>query len=297
MINPFREDPREESTDRELVEGSLQGRKGDLEELVRRHQAWIYNIALRMVWHPQDAEDVTQEVLIKIITKLSSFRRKSSFRTWVYRIVANHVLNMKRRGVEKSMLTFSEYGRSIDASDDMDPPDRDGIPVDLPVIIEETKIHCMMAMLLCLDRRQRLTFILGEIFGVSDRVGSEILETSRANFRKILSRSRKRIYRFMQERCGLIRPGNSCHCGRKVRGLIETGSIDPENLQFNRDYIETVRSASEKKIRRLTDLLDTRCRELFLSHPFQEPPDFVESLREIVSSGEIEDILDYDGIH
>jgi len=40
---------------------------------------------------------VTQEVLIKVITKLSTFKGKSKFRTWLYRIVSNHVLNMKRR--------------------------------------------------------------------------------------------------------------------------------------------------------------------------------------------------------
>ena len=68
--------------------------------LVLRHQAWIYNIAIRMVFQPQDAEEVTQEVLVKVITKLSTFKGESKFRTWLYRIAANHVLNMKRRSAE-----------------------------------------------------------------------------------------------------------------------------------------------------------------------------------------------------
>jgi len=72
------------------------GDREALEALVRRHQAWIYNIALRMLYHPQDAEDATQEILIKALTRLSSFEGRSSFRTWLYRIVVNHVLNMKR---------------------------------------------------------------------------------------------------------------------------------------------------------------------------------------------------------
>jgi RNA polymerase sigma factor (sigma-70 family) len=49
-----------------------------------------------MLHHPQDAEDATQEILIKVLTRLSSFEGRSSFRTWLYRIVVNHVLNMKR---------------------------------------------------------------------------------------------------------------------------------------------------------------------------------------------------------
>ncbi len=65
-------------------------------QLVTRHQRWIYNIVLRMIYLPQDAEDITQEILIKLITKLSTFKGDSRFRTWLYRIVVNHVLNMKR---------------------------------------------------------------------------------------------------------------------------------------------------------------------------------------------------------
>ena len=53
-----------------------------------------------MVYHPYDAEDATQEVLIKLLTKLSTFEGRSSFRTWLYRIVVNHVLNMKRARAE-----------------------------------------------------------------------------------------------------------------------------------------------------------------------------------------------------
>jgi RNA polymerase sigma factor (sigma-70 family) len=49
-----------------------------------------------MTLSPFDAEDVTQEVLIKVITKLSQFKGKSNFRTWLYRITFNHFLKMKK---------------------------------------------------------------------------------------------------------------------------------------------------------------------------------------------------------
>ena len=58
----------------------LRARSGDhqaLEDLVQRHQTWIYNIAIRMLHHPQDAEDTTQEILIKVLTRLSSFEGRS----------------------------------------------------------------------------------------------------------------------------------------------------------------------------------------------------------------------------
>src|SRR5271156_3950351 len=95
----------------------LRARAGDrqaLEELIQRHQGWIYNIAVRMLYHPQDAEDATQEILLKALTRLSSFEGRSSFRTWLYRIVVNHVLNMKRGRAEQAIISFSAYGQAIE---------------------------------------------------------------------------------------------------------------------------------------------------------------------------------------
>src|SRR5688572_16907922 len=191
MLNPFTEVAHGDSTDVELVEQARNGDRAALEQLVLRHQAWIYNIAVRMVFHPQDAEEVTQEVLIKAITRLSTFRSESRFRTWLYRITANHVLNMRRRGGESVPQTFSSYAAAINDTPDLDLPDPRVVPVDVPLLVEETKLSCTSGMLLCLDRKQRLIFILGELFGASDTVGSEILEITPDNFRQSLSRARR----------------------------------------------------------------------------------------------------------
>src|SRR5271155_4961862 len=109
MFNPFAEDADCSPTDAELVEQAKNGARAALEQLVLRHQAWVYNIAVRMVFQPQDAEEVTQEVMVKAITRLSTFRGDSSFRTWLYRIAANHVLNTRRRGGEVQPQSFTSY--------------------------------------------------------------------------------------------------------------------------------------------------------------------------------------------
>src|SRR6476659_779922 len=113
MYNPFTELAQDSSTDAELAGKACNGDRTALEKLILRHQAWIYNIAVRMVFQPHDAEEVTQEVLVKIITKLSTFQGESKFRTWLYRIVANHVLNMQRRSAEAQSWTFGRYGDAI----------------------------------------------------------------------------------------------------------------------------------------------------------------------------------------
>src|ERR1700751_5315351 len=130
MFNPFTEVADGDATDVDLVEQAKNGDRTAFEKLVLRHQAWVYNIAVRMVFQPQDAEEVTQEVLVKVITKLSIFKGESKFRTWLYRIAANHVLNMKHRRAETPTLTFADYGAALDNTPDLDLPDPRSVPVE-----------------------------------------------------------------------------------------------------------------------------------------------------------------------
>ena len=192
----------EKLNDELLVQDAVKGDRQALEALITRYQQWIYNVVLRMVWYPQDAEDVTQEILIKMITNLSSFRGESKFRTWLYRIVSNHVLNMRKRKAESIFVSLDAYGKNIDESPDRILADAKSSQVDQELLIEETKIGCMMGMLLCLDREHRLVFILSEVFDISDAEGSQIMSINRDNYRQQLHRSRKKISNFMQERCG-----------------------------------------------------------------------------------------------
>jgi len=113
MRNIFRVDEAEETEDKDLVAAAQTGDRAALEALVKKHQAWIYNIAWRMVGSPHDAEDVTQEILIKMMTKLSTFQGKSGFRTWLYRIAANHVINMKRRRTEYFFTSFERHEHTL----------------------------------------------------------------------------------------------------------------------------------------------------------------------------------------
>src|SRR6266705_5947537 len=139
--NPLADDSRDHE-DQKLVLRARSGDRKALEELVQRHQAWIYKIAIRMLYHPQDAEDATQEILIKVLTRLSSFEGRSSFRTWLYRIVVNHVLNTKRGRLEPEAMTFSCYGHGLDNTPDLDPPDSTSVATDVRLLVDEARIAC-----------------------------------------------------------------------------------------------------------------------------------------------------------
>lgn len=290
MHNPFTE-VVDESTDTDLIEQAKHGNGEALEKLVLRHQAWIYNIAVRMVFHPQDAEEVTQEVLIKAVTRLSTFQGESQFRTWLYRITANHVLNMKRRGGEIEAQTFSKYADAINDTPELDLPDPKSVPVDVPLLVEEARISCTTGMLLCLDRKQRLIFTLGEIFGASDTVGSEILEMTADNFRQSLARARRDLYQFMHGQCGLVNANNPCRCPKKTRGFIAAGHVDPQHLQFVPLHLRSIRQAAEGVVRTIESTVDEQYAAIFREHPFLEPKDQIDWLRQLLDRGDFGNTL------
>ncbi len=291
MRNPFTDVPDAESEDLELVRRAQAGNREALEHLITRHQAWIYNIALRMVYLPEDAEDATQEILIKVITKLSTFEGRSRFSTWMYRLVVNHILNLKRGRADAAGWTFSRYGESLDATPDMELPDPNTVPADLKLLVDEARIGCTTGMLLCLDRKQRLVYVLGEIFGVTDAIGAELLEISRPNFRQKLSRARRDLHSFMQNQCGLVNTANPCRCAKKTQGFAKAGYLNPEKLLFARDRVRRVREVAEKKRDEL-DALDVAYGEIHRDHPFLDPPDFVAALRSLINRTEFKRTLE-----
>ncbi len=66
-----------------------------------------------MLYHPFDAEDASQEILLKIITHLGTFRGESAFSTWMYRVAANHLLTIRKRRAENEAMSFEEYQESL----------------------------------------------------------------------------------------------------------------------------------------------------------------------------------------
>src|SRR5262245_66250967 len=93
---------------------AARGRDGDreaLERLVTAIQGRIYGLALRMLWHPEDARDATQEILVRIVTHLAGFRGESAFATWAYRVAANQLLNFPRSRLAEQRYTTAQIGR------------------------------------------------------------------------------------------------------------------------------------------------------------------------------------------
>jgi RNA polymerase sigma factor (sigma-70 family) len=286
-------DPPADPPDEQLVALAQAGDRRALEQLVARHGPWIFNVAARMVWRRDDAADVTQEVLVKVITRLSTFRGESAFRTWLYRIVVNHVINLKKQQpLESAPRPFDAFVEDLDDAGDAPTPDEPG-GVPAALLVEEAKIGCTLAMLMCLDRRQRVVFVLGEILGVTDRVGAELTELSPENFRQVLARARRDLYSFMNDKCGLVNQANPCRCARKTRGFIDRGYVDPKHLQFVPERLVQIRTVTPSRVREL-DALERDHAELFREHPMLPAPDEVLSIRRIFDLPDVRAALGVD---
>ena len=291
-LNPLT-DPSPDADDLALVGLVRQGDRGALDALVARHRPWIYNVALRMVYLPQDADDATQEILIKVLTSLGSFEGRSRLRTWLYRIAVNHLLNMRRTRAEELGWTFERYGQGLDAAPDLDLPDPATVPADVQLLVDEARIGCSMGMLLCLDREQRLVYVLGEIFGVTDAVGGELLDVSRDAYRQRLSRARRDLHEFMHAKCGLVNAANPCRCAKKTQAFIAAGFVDPRNLLFASARVTRVRDVAAK-VHDAVNALDAAYAAVHRDHPFQSPPAMAGAIRRLLEQPEFESILDPD---
>ncbi len=284
---------RSYSGDREdaaLVGLAQSGDRLALEALIEKNQVWVYNIALRMVGRPEDAEDVTQEVLIKVITRLSTFEGRSSFRTWLYRIVANHVLNIRRTLWERLDDTFEKHAKLMDSMEDGDPENT----AEFEVQSDSVMTACMTGMLLCLDRQQRLVMILGSVFGVDSQFGAAVLDISPENFRQILSRARKQLKNFMSEKCGLFDEKNPCRCQAKTRAAIQRGIVNPENLQFYHRPLQRVEELIAENPTLAEDALEIRVQALYRKQHLLPSPDFVQRFRKALKFDPLARIIEFD---
>lgn len=212
----------------ELARRAVDGDRAAVAALVRELQRPVHALALRMLWHPQDAEDATQEILVRVITRLVQFDFRSQLRTWVYRVASNYLLDVKKSCVEREKLRFESFAEDLN----------DGLSDDGPaegeasVLTEEVKVGCTLAMLQCLDRPHRLAYVLGEIFDLPAPEAAAAMELEPAAFRKRLERARHAVETFTRAHCGLVAAEAPCRCNRRVPAAVALGRVSAERPMF-----------------------------------------------------------------
>lgn len=266
-----------------LVDKATAGDKKALETLVEGVQDIVFNLSLRMLGTFADAEDAAQDILLKMITHLSSFRGDSSFTTWVFSIAVNHLKNYRKHMFAHYPLSFEYYGDDIENGKINDVPDLTQ-NVEKDILAEELKMSCTNVMLQCLDTESRCIFILGTMFKIDSRIAGDILGISPEAYRKRLSRIRKKMADFLSQYCGEYGSGR-CRCKDRVNYAIQSRRLDPMRL----DYM----TAAEIPIKTMIDVksamedIDDLSQDFSFCKPYRSPERTKRLIQEFLNSTQL----------
>jgi RNA polymerase sigma factor (sigma-70 family) len=243
----------------------------------------VYELALRMLGHPADAEDAAQEILVVVLTHLGSFRGESAFTTWVWRVAANHLARV-RRG-RRETITFETLDHRL-RTGLREPPSERPDP-EAAAWTAELRYRCTEAMLLSLDRELRIAHVLGDIFGLPGETCAEILEVEPAAFRKRLSRARRRLHEFLAGWCGVYDESNRCRCRGQVDAAVERGLLVPEALDFTDARKRPTKATLDRAAEEVGDII--RVAEVIRGPArFAAPEGMIVGLRDLISTQRLE---------
>ena len=250
-----------------FVDKAIAGDKNALETLIAGVQDIVFNLSLRMLGTFADAEDATQDILLKMITHLSSFRGDSSFTTWVFSIAANHLKNYKKHMFAHYPLSFEYYGDDIENGKIKDVPDLTQ-NVEKDILAEELKMSCTNVMLQCLDVESRCIFILGTMFKIDSRIAGDILEMTPEAYRQRLSRIRKKMADFLGQYCGEYGRGR-CKCMDRVNYAIQNHRINP--LQLDYKAAEEISIETMTEVKNAMEDIDDLSQDFSFCKPYRSP--------------------------
>lgn len=269
-----------------LVEKATAGDKQALETLIAGVQDLVFNLSLRMLGTFADAEDAAQDILLKMITHLSSFRGDSSFTTWVFRIAVNHLKNYKKHMFARFPLSFEFYGEDIRNGRIDDVPDLTQ-NVEKSILAEELKLSCTNVLLQCLDPESRCIFILGTMFKVDSRMAGDILGITPEAYRQRLSRIRGKVADFLKEYCGEY-GGGKCHCADRVNYAIQNHRINPAQL----DFTSAVPARELMEVKEAMEEIDGLSQEFSFCRTYQSPAGLRKLMRDFLDGASFSVVRD-----
>jgi len=162
-------------------------------ELYQNHVDMVYNLSLNYLQNTQDAEEVTQDVFIKVHEKLGAFNKKSSLKTWIYRITINQCLDFikakKRKKRFGNLIYLFSDNESISESI-YSTTNHPGIELENKEATE--KIFHEINLL---PETQKTAIILKAIEGLPQKEIAEIMKLSVKAVESLLSRARKNLDR------------------------------------------------------------------------------------------------------
>ncbi len=183
-----------------LVREAAAGDRDAMERLLMRAQEVAYRFSLLVCGHPEDAEDVMQEALLKTYRNVSRIEEPEAFRTWLYTTVRNACLMKRRRRVgEPAQLLSLDHGAPTEAGESLpiDVVDHGARPAD-QLVMDAWIDKRLRAGLLALPRPYRAMIVMRDIEGLTTREVAEVTGISEANVKTRLHRARLMLRRKLE---------------------------------------------------------------------------------------------------
>ncbi len=174
--------PETESADHALVQRLLAQDDAALHDLARRYYSTMLRLALNFVATSDEAEDVIQETWVAVLNGIHNFEGRSSFKTWLFRILLNRARTHGKRAARMVPMT-DDVGSAI--------PARERNPEEA-LLNDELRAH-IEAAIAELPRVQRLVITLRDVEGLTPREVCEALDLTEANQRVLLHRARMKV--------------------------------------------------------------------------------------------------------
>ena len=269
----------------DLIGKAINGDSAALELIIIEINDFIFNLSLRMLGTIADAEDATQDILIKVITHLASFQQKSQFRTWVYRIASNYLMDYRKSMFSQYPLDFTYFENDLKYTD----INNEGIQENKNKLANELKLSCTNTMLQCLKPQDRCIFVLGTMFKIKSKVASEILDLKPDNYRQRLSRSKKKMKVFLQNNCELS--GGKCKCENRISYAIDKQRLIPSDLQYT-----NLKILDYKILEEYTEVMEDmeETADVFANLPFYNSTvDSKQFLKSLITSNKMKKIINF----
>lgn len=181
--------------DQLLIEKLKQGDQGAFSEIVETRKGMVYNTVLGLLQNPEDAEDVTQEVFIKVFESVRQFKGESAFSTWLYRIAVTTALEFLRKKKRKKRFAFitSLFGEGDTPV--TDPPDfvHPGVLLD-----RRENARVLFKAIQKLPENQRIAFSLHKVEGLSYQEVADVMETTVSAVESLIHRARQNLRKSLE---------------------------------------------------------------------------------------------------
>ena len=166
------------------------------EKLYHEYKTLVFNVALNYLQNVEDAEEITQDVFVKVYNSLDNFNQKSSYKTWIYRITINQCLDyIKQKNSQKRFFIFGKKSQNeqeyLNTANFVHP----GILMENK---EEAAI--LFEVINTLTENQKTAFLLSKLDGLSNLEISEIMQLSISSVESLVFRAKATLQEKLAEK-------------------------------------------------------------------------------------------------